>query len=369
MASQPAPARTQVGPWDLPAVKGGRPRSTSHRGSGNWWRWLLSGVLVALLLSSNLSLRPAHGLTPAGFQPPAPGSLRVGTMLRSIDSIDLVNNSFEADFYLWTLWSGDPDTNPSGSLTPLNAIYNGDIQRFEEEASQEINGTIWTLYAVHSRFIHRWQLDTYPFDSHELSMQVGFRDPLEQGISLEPDSANSGMSPELYLYGWNIGDFGINRTDSTSISSLGKPNLPPGSTAPRQAINSTVELIRRSSLHLVPDFLGYILAVGLCVLALLISRTRDDLILAAVVSAAGNYVYLAGILPVGAMSGFIGRLQLVILAGVLYVVGADEIIDHQLGNVAPGLARFLRLAVLPSYLLFTMVSIYLIIPTGVLARP
>lgn len=129
-----------------------------------------------------------------------------------------------------------------------------------------------------------------------------------------------------------------------------------------------MELIRRSSLHLVPDFLDYTLVVGMCVLALLISRTRDHLILAAVVSGAGNYIYLAGILPVGAMSGFIGWLQLVNLTGVLYMVGADEIIDHELGNVTPALARFLRLVVLPSYLLFTMVSIYLIIPIGVLAR-
>ena len=118
-------------------------------------------------------------------------------MLRSIDSIDLVNNSFEADFYLWTLWSVNPDTNPSGALTPLNAIYIDDIERFEEEASETINGSIWILYAVHARFIHRWQLATDLFDRHDLSMRVGFSDPLEQVVGLEPDNTNSGMSPEL----------------------------------------------------------------------------------------------------------------------------------------------------------------------------
>ena len=63
---------------------------------------------------------------------------------------------------------------------------------------------------------------------------------------------------------------------------------------------------------------------------LLITRSRDDLILAAVVSAGGNYVFIAGNLPVTAMTGFIGNLQLIIFLGILYVVAADELIDNQL---------------------------------------
>ena len=50
-----------------------------------------------------------------------------------------------------------------------------------------------------------------------------------------------------------------------------------------------------------PDFLGYMLAVGLCCMSLLITHSRDDLILAAVVSAVGNYVFIAGKLSVTAI--------------------------------------------------------------------
>ena len=60
---------------------------------------------------------------------------------------------------------------------------------------------------------------------------------------------------------------------------------------------------RRSLLFVAPDFLGYMLAVGLCCMSLMITRSRDDLILAAVVSAGGNYVFIAGKLPVTAMTG------------------------------------------------------------------
>ena len=86
------------------------------------------------------------------------------------------------------------------------------------------------------------------------------------------------------------------------------------------AVSLDLLIRRRSLLYVAPDFLGYMLAIGLCCMSLLITHSRDDLILAAVVSAGGNFVYIAGELPVTAMAGFIGNLQLIIFLGILYVV-------------------------------------------------
>ena len=121
---------------------------------------------------------------------------------------------------------------------------------------------------------------------------------------------------------------------------------------------------RISLLWFTPDFLGYILAIGLCCMALLISRSRDDLILAAVVSAGGNYVFIAGKLPVTAMGGFIGNLQIIIFIGILYVIGADELIDNHLSQYSRRVSGLLRRCLLPSYLAFTLFGIYLIIPSA-----
>ena len=104
------------------------------------------------------------------------------------------------------------------------------------------------------------------------------------------------------------------------------------------------------------------LAVGLCYMSLLITRSRDDLILAAVVSAGGNYVFIAGQLPVTAMTGFIGTLQLIIFLGILYVVAADELIDNQLSLVNARFARVLKVFLLPSYVGMTLLGIWWIIP-------
>ena len=98
-------------------------------------------------------------------------------------------------------------------------------------------------------------------------------------------------------------------------------------------------------------------------MSLLITRSRDDLILAAVVSAGGNYVFIAGNLPVTAMTGFIGNLQLIIFLGILYVVAADELIDNQLSLISTRFAKGgLRVLLLPSYVAMTLLGIWWIIP-------
>ena len=104
------------------------------------------------------------------------------------------------------------------------------------------------------------------------------------------------------------------------------------------------------------------LAIGLCCMSLLITHNRDDLILAAVVSAGGNFVYIAWKLPVTAMAGFIGNLQLIIFLGILYVVAADELIDSHLIVLNERVSQVMRVLLLPSYVGITLLAIFMIIP-------
>jgi hypothetical protein len=110
--------------------------------------------------------------------------------------------------------------------------------------------------------------------------------------------------------------------------------------------------------------LGNFLAIGLCVLALIIRDSRDDLILGAVFSAAGNSIYLAQPLPASVLSGIAGQFQVIIYIGIDYVVIADELLDHVFSSQAESFLRYLRPLLLPSYVLATMVSVYHILPSN-----
>ena len=256
---------------------------------------------------------PLERVEPAG--PP----LRIGAYVTNISDIDLLQDQFSVEMLLWTTWAGDPQTDPSDQLMILNGIYDGDIQRFERVSHEQTAAGAWNLYRVRSAVVKRWRLQRYPFDEQMLHVQIGLADPL---AAVNLDVAD----PDPF------------------------------------AVSLGLLIRRRSLLYVAPDFLGYVLAIGLCCMSLLITHSRDDLILAAVVSAGGNFVYIAGKLPVTAMAGFIGNLQLIIFLGILYVVAADELIDSHLIVLHECVSQVLRVLLLPSYVGITLLAIFMIIP-------
>ncbi|WP_226409316.1 hypothetical protein [Synechococcus sp. MU1625] len=349
-------------------------------------RWLIP--LVATVLVISLLLHPLLHKTPslpANTSPPAfdwdrlaqtlidapedqsgsPGILQVGAYVTNLSDLDLLENRFSVQLFLWSIWSGPEDQNPSDDITVLNGIHDGDVQRFERvRRESRADGRVWSLYRIRTQAVQRWQLSRYPFDSQHLKVEIGFLDPLNPtALEVVPSNGFS-LSPGLILPGWLLHDSEAFPSQVSLMSDLGS-GIESGLSLIRQhTVVFQMHLERVSLLWFTPDFLGYILAVGLCCMALLISRSRDDLILAAVVSAGGNYVFIAGKLPVTAMSGFIGNLQIIIFLGILYVVGADEVIDNHLAEYSKRVSGILRRCLLPSYLAFTLFGVYLIIPSS-----
>jgi len=342
--------------------------------------WLL-GILLGLTLALSLDSWFAAAPTPAPAEStresveaidwvsaaskpasPALPALQVGAYITNVSDLDLLDDQFSIELLLWTLWPGDPDSDPSDQLRILNGIYDGDVQRFERVRRDVAEGSSWSLYKVRSAVVKRWLLQRYPFDDQLLHVQVGLDDPLQPvNLDVVPDDPLT-VSPSLLLPGWDLKQPRAYPSTITLMNDLGRPMAPGVAVRRQPTVSFDLPIQRRSLLFVAPDFLGYMLAVGLCCMSLLITHSRDDLILAAVVSAGGNYVFIAGQLPVTAMTGFIGNLQLIIFLGILYVVAADELIDHQLTYRKTRLAQALRVLLLPSYVGMTLLGISWIIP-------
>ena len=343
----------------------------------SWLLLVVLGLALTMSLGSSLSadsavLEPPSGPTTAqaldwGTNDHSPSepllpALRVGAYITNFSDIDLLDDEFSIELLLWTLWQGDPATNPSDQLRILNGIYDGDVQRFERVRRDVVAGASWSLYKVRSAVVKRWRLQRYPFDDQLLRVQVGLDDPF-QPVNLDVVLKDPlTVTPSLLLPGWDLKEPQAYASTVTIMNDLGRPTAPGVSVRRQPTVSFDVPIQRRSLLFVAPDFLGYMLAVGLCCMSLLITRSRDDLILAAVVSAGGNYVFIAGQLPVTAMTGFIGNLQLIIFLGILYVVAADELIDNQLNHLSARSAQWLRVLLLPSYVGMTLVGIWWIIP-------
>ena len=208
----------------------------------------------------------------------------------------------------------------------------------------------------------RWRLQRYPFDDQILHVQIGLDDPLQQ-VNLDvTDQEGVVVTPGLLLPGWSLKEPSAYASSISLMSDLGREPAPGVVIRRQPTVSVDLPIQRKSLLFVAPDFLGYMLAVALCCMSLLITHSRDDLILAAVVSAGGNYVFIAEKLPVSAMTGFIGNLQLIIFLGILYVVAADELIDNHLSLYNQRFSLLLRIMLLPSYVGITLLATALIIP-------
>ena len=320
-------------------------------------------------VAAPVAVAPAAGALPVDrarelAAPPAPGMLQLGAYVTVIDDIDLLANHFGAEFFLWTRWAGLPGENPSDRLAVLNAPSNNDIDRFELLERRRLGAVDWSLYKVRCRLTMPWRLQDYPFDRHTLLIRIGMANPLLPGINYAVDKAGTFVDPEFILYDWNISPLRIDVSSLSLRSHLGLSGRSNTVTS-SPVVDLSLVIRRRSELALLSTFLGNFLAVGLCVLALIIRTSRDDLILGAIFSAAGNSVFLAQLLPVSALSGFAGQIQIVIYLGIIYVVIADELLDKVFSGSAESVLRILRPMLLPSYVLATVLAMYWIMPANV----
>ena len=305
-------------------------------------------------------LEPLRG----GADPLGPGVLQLGAYVTVIDGIDFLENKFGAEFFLWTRWAGSDETNPSDRLTVLNAPSDNNIDRFELLERRQLVDVSWSLYKVRCRVAMPWRLNDYPLDRHYLQIKIGIENPLVEGLVFKVDKDQSYIDPDFILYDWSISPLRIDASGLSIKSHLGLPGHRRNAVSSRPVVDLSLVIRRRSELALWSSFLGNFLAIGLCILALIIRDSRDDLILGAVFSAAGNSIYLAQLLPASALSGFTGQFQVIVYVGIVYVVMADELLDRVFSSQAESFLRYLRPVLLPSYVLATMVSVYHILPSN-----
>ena len=358
------------------------PRSRQrHRHRWHWVALVALGLAVTLFCGDGLqglgsaAARPQSGPTipdrletfNRSADPLAPGVLQLGAYVTVIDEINLLENQFGAEFFLWTRWSGSAETNPSGRLTVLNAPSNNDIDRFELLERRQLGDINWSLYKVRCRVAMPWRLNDYPLDRHHLQIKIGVENPLVDGLTFKVDKDQSYIDPDFVLYDWSILPLRIDVSSLSIKSHLGLPGQGVDVVPSRPVVDLSFVIRRRSELALWSSFLGNFLAIGLCILALIIRDSRDDLILGAVFSAAGNSIYLAQLLPASALSGFTGQFQVIVYVGIVYVVIADELLDRVFSSQTESLLRYLRPVLLPSYVLATMVSVYHILPSNLYA--
>jgi hypothetical protein len=210
---------------------------------------VLVRLVAALIMLGGLSLpavaqRAASAATPATadqttpvVETPAPpagkAEVKVGVYINDIQSIDLHSYSFVADIYIW-FRDSDPALVPGASFEWMNMFAPDDhVQTaIYAEPQPQPDGSQYQVFRHQGPFAAKFAISTYPFDKHELTIEIEDQEWDANRLAYSVDSV--AMNPEIALPGFIIGKPTlevVERRYPTAFGDLATPTPTPYSRA------------------------------------------------------------------------------------------------------------------------------------------
>jgi len=238
---------------------------------------VLSLALLALVWNEN-------AVAGVPLKADAPDRVEVGVWLGGLHSINYIEGSFVAEFYIW--WIGDnPDFHPFDVLQ----ILNGRDWAVRSVSRRELpDGRIHTSGFVSVTINHDWDLRYYPFDRQ--SLQIIIETPYTSSeLQILPRQEKSALSKLLKVQGYAIHGLELSAQTEGYDTDFG---IESATSKQYSRVVMTVEMQRQSERLAVVLLLGFIVAnlIALFTYAIEVSMigTRASMITAAVFAAVGN---------------------------------------------------------------------------------
>lgn len=133
-------------------------------------------------------------LTPAARAAPGPNTVLVGIYVLNVGELDLRTGSYTMDFYL--------------SMRCATARCNfGSFEFMNGRASSislEENTTTERFWRIQANLYENLDLHKYPFDSHNLLIQIEDESLTKQNLTYQPDPNYSALAPSIVVVGWSV---------------------------------------------------------------------------------------------------------------------------------------------------------------------
>jgi hypothetical protein len=174
-------------------------------------------LALTLLFLLGLFFGPAGSSAEEPAQTPEE-PIRVGVFIVSTFSVDPNKGSYTVLFYIWA-------TGPLDNPDPLSSIqFPRAVTSTVLTENHEIRGnTRWVLKAYRCEMLNEWDLHSYPFDEHTLSLVFRINPPEGKRFTIDLDTADSGIAQKRIEGGWHIADFQLFKYNLSYQSNFGTP--------------------------------------------------------------------------------------------------------------------------------------------------
>lgn len=233
-------------------------------------------VMVAVFLVPVLQPGAARADTAAG-------TVTVGAFIYDIQQIDLANDSFAMDIYLWFRWR-DPAADPSDSVEAMNsnawentttsstggvtgkALYPAPIDMPD--------GTKYQVFRYQGVFSKKMNLEKYPFDVQNLNVVFEDEDQDTRQMVFVADTTPVRMSPLVTMPGYRIATPSLTVKNHRYPTNFGDLSAPPDVTYSRIII--TVPVMREPLPYLVKIILPILIVILITSLIYLLPARMED---------------------------------------------------------------------------------------------
>lgn len=151
----------------------------------------------------------------------APQKVFVGVYLNRVVNLDLKQNTYWMDIYLWFRWKGDID--PTETYEFMNTFEKwGETNISEkEEVSELANGWKYKEFHIETQLHNPFHFGPYPLDKQTLRLKLEDKSHNSQIIQYVPDEANSRYNPNIFIPGWKADAYKLWTTNHTYPTNFG----------------------------------------------------------------------------------------------------------------------------------------------------
>ena len=183
-------------------------------------RWSLARLAAALVLC--VAVLAGLGTREGRAQDGQPVTCRLGANVEAIYDIDIANERFGAEFWLWTLC-------PNGAVDPLQSVTFPSATRIAPSPIASVptgDERVYRYRRIQGTFRQDFDMRAYPFDRQRVVIPI---DEFQLGagsVLFEADPA-SFLTPDSLTNRreWQAGDFALTTSVSEEQETYGLPNV------------------------------------------------------------------------------------------------------------------------------------------------
>jgi hypothetical protein len=200
-----------------------------------------------------------------------PTEVFVGLFMVEIEALQLKENHFVADFYIWFRWQGD-------QVRPIESfeITNGKIESKTDPYIGRRGDFNYAYQRVVATITEFWDVRRFPLDRQTLSIAIEDRDNEGTKLKFIADSVNSGVDPQVRVPGCTLGSPTTVVLPQVYTSNYGDLDLPKGSASAYSQFRFSLPIARQGWGYFVKLLFGLFVATAISFLAFWVDPLRGD---------------------------------------------------------------------------------------------